>query len=172
GRPDVDLQGVRRAPVRPGARRRRGDRAAAGPRPRAARRRRVGRRLLLPGRAPVRPADGGPTPMPRLNDVTIRTKLYLLVAVNAVALALVLGLAGWLLYTYRVTGPVYTRVLQAKTVTGEMEPAILYIIWPHMHIQELLGATDPAEIDRVERELRDLEDQYRAHQDHWRRELP
>jgi hypothetical protein len=50
--------------------------------------------------------------MLRWRDLTIKAKLYGLVLFSGIGLSAVLGLSLWVLYQYRVNGPVYQRLSQ------------------------------------------------------------
>ena len=53
--------------------------------------------------------------MVRFNDLTFRVKFYAFVFINAVGLIAILVLAAYLLATYRVSGPIYERIISART---------------------------------------------------------
>jgi methyl-accepting chemotaxis protein WspA len=105
--------------------------------------------------------------MPRFRDITIRSKLYGLVIFSTVGLAAVLGLAGWLLYTYRVNGPVYERIIARKGALGELEPATLQILQSYLVLNLLQGANDPDEVKRLTERFHQLEKTYNERREYW-----
>jgi methyl-accepting chemotaxis protein WspA len=107
----------------------------------------------------------------RLNDVTIRTKLYGLVAISAGGLAVVLGLALWLLYEYRVNGPVYAHLIARKSALSDVEPATYVLLEPYFTLYQLNQATEPAEIERLTQEFRRLQTNCRRRQEYWDKAL-
>ena len=63
--------------------------------------------------------------MLRLRDLTIRTRLYALVIISIAALAAILCLSAYVLYWYRVDGPVHQELQLIRQLQTEMEPSIL-----------------------------------------------
>jgi methyl-accepting chemotaxis protein WspA len=110
--------------------------------------------------------------MLRLNDTTIKRKLFWLGIFNTVGITAVLALAVWLLVTFRVNGPVYEHIKAIGQLQNETTPAILVITRPYQVIQRLLDAKDLAEIGQLTNRLRELENQYRERQAYWGRTLP
>jgi methyl-accepting chemotaxis protein WspA len=108
----------------------------------------------------------------RIQDVSIRAKLYWLVALSTLSLVLVSVLAGYVLFVYRINGPVYERIGKTKELVSEIEPAILAITQPMLQVRRLLAATDAAELPPIIRELETMEAEYRQHQQTWNGELP
>jgi methyl-accepting chemotaxis protein WspA len=104
--------------------------------------------------------------------LSIRARLYTLVALNVLAFAAMLSLAAWVLARYRVQGPVYDRITQSKVLLAEMKPSILAIHRPNLIIQEMSHASAPKDIARLEQELREMESEYREHLEYWRSTLP
>src|SRR5947209_11390240 len=109
--------------------------------------------------------------MPRCRDITIRSKLYGLVIFSTVGLAAVLGLAGWLLYTYRVNGPVYERLTARKGALGELQPATMFIFQSDLILDVLQSATDADEAKRLTERFHRLEAVYNERRDYWLQHL-
>lgn len=107
----------------------------------------------------------------RLN--TIRAKLYTLVIFTTVAVLLVLLLAGWLLYRYRIDGALYRSIQNYSDTISELQPATLAITRPYQTVLRLSGATDPTEISQLELQLTQQENDFRERIDFYRdSELP
>jgi methyl-accepting chemotaxis protein WspA len=93
--------------------------------------------------------------MQLLRDVTIRRKLYGLVLCTTVGLGVVLALAGWMLYEFRVNGPVYERLMARKNATLEFQPNTIFLAEPYLLLYEMAAADKPDD-------LRRLQDMYRS----------
>jgi methyl-accepting chemotaxis protein WspA len=110
--------------------------------------------------------------MLRSRGLTIKQRLYALVLLGTAGLVLVLGLGGWLLLRYRIGGPAYDRLSQAKQLVAEIEPAVLTINRPYLLLLDLTGTTDPAKMDRIMARVQRFQEEYHEHQAHWRKALP
>jgi methyl-accepting chemotaxis protein WspA len=104
--------------------------------------------------------------------MTIKQKLYTLVIASTVGLVAILGLAVYLLATYRVNGPVYDRIIKRNGALVEMEPAVLFAIRSYFTVSQLKDATDPAEVRQLRDRYRDLESNYHQRRDYWVKVLP
>jgi methyl-accepting chemotaxis protein WspA len=109
--------------------------------------------------------------MPRFNDISIRAKLYALVALSTLGLMAVAALSGWLLTTFRVNGPVYQRLVLRKDAVSEVAPSTLSIIEPYQIILEINAATEPSDVRRLSERYRQLAAVYRRRKAHWQDEL-
>lgn len=109
--------------------------------------------------------------MPRFNDISIRAKLYSLVALSTLGLVAVASLSGWLLSKYRVNGPVYERLMMRKDVVADIAPPVFTLIEPIQTILEINFATDPAEVRRLSERFRQMAAVYRRRKAHWHEEL-
>jgi methyl-accepting chemotaxis protein WspA len=103
----------------------------------------------------------------RLRDLTIKAKLYGLVLLSGVGLSAVLGLSLWVLYEYRVNGPVYDRLSRRAAALAEVEPATFYAGHPYLLMQEMATTTDPAELRQLNQEFIDMERQLHAREAYW-----
>jgi methyl-accepting chemotaxis protein WspA len=109
--------------------------------------------------------------MMRLRDLTIRAKLYGLILFSGIGLSAVLGLSLWVLYEYRVNGPVYNRLSRRAGALAEVEPATFYAGHPYLILQEMATTSDPAEVKRLNENLSDMERQVRAREAYWMENL-
>jgi methyl-accepting chemotaxis protein WspA len=110
--------------------------------------------------------------MPRLRDVSIRTKLYGLLIGYTAVVAVVLLVTGLIQLRYRINGPVYTDLAAHKQLENEMTPAVLLINSPYLALQELETAKDPAEIRDLVRHYREFKTAYSRQQKYWLDRLP
>src|SRR5687768_11190658 len=99
---------------------------------------------------------------------TIRAKLYALVAFSTGTLLLVVLLAWWLLYTYRIDGPLYRQIKGYAGIVSELEPATLAITRPYHTVLRLSLATDANEISQLETRLAEQESAFRGRVDFYR----
>jgi methyl-accepting chemotaxis protein WspA len=109
--------------------------------------------------------------MLRLRDVTIKAKLYGLVVFSAVCLVAVLGLALWVLYEYRINGPLYDHLSRRAAALGEVEPATFYVARPYLVLLELGAATDAAEVRQLTEEFARFENQFNERVAYWTEHL-
>src|SRR5438067_393695 len=110
--------------------------------------------------------DPSPDPrtyMPRLRDVSIRTKLYALLIGYTVVVAVVLTVAGLIQLRYRINGSVYNEIANDKEVINQVSPPNLYIIQPYLTLQELETTTDPSQVQELSRRFRDARSAYQKH---------
>ncbi len=106
----------------------------------------------------------------RLGDISIKRKLYGLVILSTLGLAAVLAFS--MLYQFRVTGPVYQRIVMAKDLVADILPPPEFLVETYLTLYQLARATDPAEINQLQQHLGKLENDYRERHAHWERELP
>ncbi len=109
--------------------------------------------------------------MRRFRDVTIKTKLYGLVLFSVTGLALVLGLALWVLHEFRINGPVYDRLNQRAMALSEVEPSVFYMARPYLVLSELNTAKDPARIAQLREALDRLEKTCQEREAYWMENL-
>src|SRR5687767_5121357 len=105
--------------------------------------------------------------MIRLRDVPLRTKLYALVIGYSVLVAGVLVLAGVLLRTYRVNGPVYDEIATYHRLTNDIEPAVLNIGIVYLYLQEVDSLTDPNDVRAAVEKVREFEAKYLESRAYW-----
>jgi methyl-accepting chemotaxis protein WspA len=109
--------------------------------------------------------------MLRFRDATLRTKLYGLVVFSTLGLAAVLGLSLWVLYEYRVNGPVYDRLSRRSAALAEVEPSV-FAAWPaYASLVELATATDPKEVRRLTDQFAQHEKLFAEREKYWTQEL-
>ncbi len=108
----------------------------------------------------------------RLSDISIRTRLYGLIAFAMIVLILTMSLGSWLLSQYRINGPVYEKVENVRQLQNELEPSVLTIVRPYQTILSLSITKDPAEVTRLKALLERLEAKYRERQQYQKANLP
>lgn len=106
------------------------------------------------------------------NNITIRNKLYGLVAFSTLGLAAVLLLSGWLLMQFRVNGPVYGRIILAKDIVADILPPPEYIIEPFLVLHQIDHATDKSEIQLLSSRFDKLREEYHKRHVYWTKNLP
>jgi methyl-accepting chemotaxis protein WspA len=105
--------------------------------------------------------------MPRFKDISIGAKLNGLILLGTLGLLTVLVLGGWLLFVFRVNGPLYERIMLRKDVMGDFSPSPLFLLEPHLVIREMNATTDPAEIRQLTERFQRLAADYRRQKAHW-----
>lgn len=109
--------------------------------------------------------------MPQFRDISIKTKLYGLVFFTTFGLAAVLSLAGWLLATFRVNGPVYEHLMLRKDATLKFQPNSLFLVEPYLAIYEMAATEDPAESRQLMEQFRKKEALYYETKDRMNQQL-
>jgi methyl-accepting chemotaxis protein WspA len=109
--------------------------------------------------------------MLRLRDLTIRTRLYALVIISIAALAAILCLSAYVLYWYRVDGPVHQELQLIRQIQTEMEPSVLALARPHLVVQGVLSHVDADTLNSQLSELDDMENVYRERHEYWKKTL-
>ena len=95
----------------------------------------------------------------RLQDLSIKARLYTLVFLTAIGFTTVLGVNKWLSAKYQVNGPLYEHLMTRRVIQAEYEPATLAIIEPKLTINTMLIAKDPDEVRQLVDQFRRLEEQ-------------
>jgi methyl-accepting chemotaxis protein WspA len=105
--------------------------------------------------------------MPRLRDVSLRTKLHgLLLAYTATVVA-VLALAGFLLAQYRVGGPAYREVSERKELVSELTPPPILIGRVYLMLQEAETAATEDDRRAALARYREYKAEYEKRREHW-----
>jgi methyl-accepting chemotaxis protein WspA len=94
-----------------------------------------------------------------------------LVLFSAVGLSAVLGLSLWVLYEYRVNGPVYDHLSRRAAALAEVEPSTFYVAHPYLVLQEMAKTPSPAELKRLNEAFHDLERHVDASEAYWSENL-
>jgi methyl-accepting chemotaxis protein WspA len=102
-----------------------------------------------------------------VGDLTIKAKLYGLVLFSALALSAVLGLSLWVLYEYRVNGPVYDRLSRDAAALAEVQPSTFDMARAYLVLLQLSATNDPAQINRLHERFDGLETDLRERQAYW-----
>jgi methyl-accepting chemotaxis protein WspA len=109
--------------------------------------------------------------MLRFRDLTIKTKLQVLVLSSAVGLAALLALSLWVLYEFRVNGPVYEHLAIRRAAIAEIQPSAFDVTEPYLLLRALGLATDPAEIKRLTKDFDDSEARFNEREVYWTQHL-
>jgi methyl-accepting chemotaxis protein WspA len=94
------------------------------------------------------------------------------VVVITISLALILGLASWLLATFQIDGPIYHQIAKAQQMTSELQPSTLAIHRPYLLLQGIADAHDSDDVTQMAAKLRSMEQEYRRRFEYWKKELP
>src|SRR5215469_12784753 len=100
-------------------------------------------------------------------NATIKTKLYGLILFSALGLSAVLGLSLWVLYEYRINGPVYDHISQRQSALAETEPSIFFMVQPYLALVEMSTTTDPAELQRQKETFDRHEARFHEREAYW-----
>jgi methyl-accepting chemotaxis protein WspA len=109
--------------------------------------------------------------MTRFKDLSIKARLYGLVAVAVIGFTAVLGITFWQSAQYYVNGPIYKHLIIRKNVQSEYEPASLAMVPEKLALNTMLIAKDPDEARQYEDQFRKEEARFRERQAYWRKEL-
>jgi methyl-accepting chemotaxis protein WspA len=109
--------------------------------------------------------------MVRFRDLTIKAKLYGLVFFSAAGITAVLGLSLWVLYEYRVNGPIYDRISRRENALAEVEPAVFFTAQAYLVLVELSTVTDAEHKRQLEAEYKRLEKNFLDRENYWRENL-
>lgn len=109
--------------------------------------------------------------MTRFHDLSIKSRLYGLVAVAVLGFATVLGLTFWMSYEYQVNGPLYDRIMLRRTVMGEYEPSTLSVVEPTLKLSLLMSIADPEQSREILAIFRRLESVYHDRKAYWQKNL-
>ena len=110
--------------------------------------------------------------MIRLRDVSLRTKLYALVIGYTVLVSAVLLLAGYLIRTYRVHGPVYDGIADDMRLLNETNPPPMSLGSAYLMLQELDTLTEPGDIRESVEKFHVFENRYQERRAFWLARLP
>jgi len=110
--------------------------------------------------------------MIRLRDISLRTKLYSLVAGYTVLVGAVLWLSSYEMNRYRVHGPVYNQIAEDKQLLNETEPPSMGMGNSYLMMQELDSLTDPGQINDTIERFRNYEAAYIDSRTFWLNQLP
>jgi methyl-accepting chemotaxis protein WspA len=110
--------------------------------------------------------------MIRLSDLSLRTKLLAPVIGYTILVGGVLLLAGFVMRTYRVHGPVYERISEDKQLLIDTIPPPLNLGAAYLALQELDSISDPAEARDTIRRFREYHDAYQDTRNYWLTHLP
>src|SRR5579862_7628539 len=109
--------------------------------------------------------------MARFRDLTIKAKLYGLVFFSAAGITAVLGLSLWVLYEYRVNGPIYDRISRRSNALAEVEPSAFFTAHAYLVLLELSTATDAEQIRQFKEDYAKQEETFMKREDYWRENL-
>lgn len=110
--------------------------------------------------------------MLRLENLSVRQKLYGVVLISTLGLVGVAAVAAWLLAEFRIGGPVYQQIARAKDIEGATAPSTLGIVEGYLLLFQLDEATDPTRIAALRGRFNAVEALFREQHDYWQKALP
>jgi methyl-accepting chemotaxis protein WspA len=109
--------------------------------------------------------------MLRFQDVSIKAKMVVLVALSAAGVLGVVVLSQWMIYTFSINGPVYDRLIARAGAVSDFSPSPLFALDPYLTLRELITTRDPAEVKRLTELFRRQEEEWKERQAHWEQTL-
>ena len=111
--------------------------------------------------------------MLRWQDISIKNKLYGLVILSMVGLAVTLALAYYVITTYLLGGAVYERIALVKELKGEQSPPTIFLGPSYIILRKAQSVTtDPNELQRLIDRYHRREAIFQEHYSYWIRVLP
>jgi methyl-accepting chemotaxis protein WspA len=104
-------------------------------------------------------------------DLSIKTRLYGLVALAVIGFTAVIGITYVMSARYQVNGPLYRHLVARRLIAAEFEPSTLAIVGHKLTINTMLIAKDGEETQRLVDQFRKEEAKFRERQTYWRKEL-
>lgn len=102
-----------------------------------------------------------------INDLSLRGKFLLLLAVLGILLG---GVSYFVLDTMqltRVNGPLYSEIIKGKDLTADILPPPAFLIETYLLIHEMLDEGNPGQFEKDLAKLNTLEEQFEARNKHW-----
>jgi methyl-accepting chemotaxis protein WspA len=87
----------------------------------------------------------------RLSDISIKSRMYALLALSTIGVSAVLCLAVYLMHTFRINGPIYEDIARIKTIEAVVRPSILCITEPYITLHEMETSQDKDEVRALKR---------------------
>src|SRR5262245_26669774 len=109
--------------------------------------------------------------MASFKNLSIKTRLYSLVALAVIGFTAVIGITYLMSAQYQVNGPLYQHLTTRRLIAAEFEPSTLAIVPHKLTINTMLIAKDADETHRLVDQFRKEEAKFRERQAYWRREL-
>jgi len=108
----------------------------------------------------------------RIRNMTVRSKLSLLVAIFALGFA-AFGLSSQTtLNLVRVGGPYYGAIAQGKDVIADVVPPSEYILESYLVVLQMADETDPRQIELLAGRSKELREEFEARHRFWMQDLP
>src|SRR5258706_6195276 len=108
----------------------------------------------------------------RLHDLTVRSKLTLLVGVFVVGFA-AFGLSSQsTLNLVRVGGPYYRTIVQGKDVIADVVPPPEYLLEAYLVVLQMADETDPRQLQSLAERSQQVREEYEARHEFWMKDLP
>ncbi len=105
--------------------------------------------------------------MTRLRDLTIRRKLHALTLGSVAGISAVLGLSLWVLYEFRVNGPVYEQISNRRAYLGEIDPGALNGTAAFLTLTLMAATTDATDVQQLTAEFNRRERRFEQEVEFW-----
>jgi methyl-accepting chemotaxis protein WspA len=109
--------------------------------------------------------------MLRPSEMSIKARLYSLVAVTVIGFAAVFAITQYMSSRYQINGPLYEKLSTRRESLSEIEPSTMTLVMSKLAINHMLIAKDDDEARRFADEYRKYERIFHERQAHWRKEL-
>lgn len=107
----------------------------------------------------------------RFKNLTVKTKIYFLVAVFIVGL-LTFGTFSYLtLEEVKINGPIYRQIVQGKDLVADILPPPEYIIESHLLVQQMATKSDTTELEDLIQRSQRLKEEYDTRHEFWIQDL-
>src|SRR6516162_7400037 len=110
--------------------------------------------------------------MSSIFDRSIKARLYALVGISTAGLALILGLAIYLLHRYSIKGPVYEATVLYKEFDTELSPPAMFLGPSFIALLQLQAEADRAEVRHLTDLYRQRESLNNRRHEYWMQRLP
>ena len=108
----------------------------------------------------------------RIQNLTVRSKLALLVGIFVVGFAAFGWVSHETLNLVKVGGPYYRSIVQGKDVIADVAPPPEYLGEAYLVVLQMADETDPVELDALIQRSKALRADYEARHDFWMKDLP
>ena len=104
-----------------------------------------------------------------MNQLSVRQRFYILLAVFGLGLALFFGLSYKIFQDVRVNGPLYNKIVQKKDLIADVLPPPNFLVESHMVVLQMLDneGSEPQEFKKLTERLKVLKTEYETRYTYW-----
>lgn len=107
----------------------------------------------------------------KISDLTIRTKIFGLIAIMIVGLG-VFGIVSFdTLNTVKVNGPLYHEIIENKDLVADILPPPEYLVEAYLVVLQMLDEQDKSKLDEMVRRSAKLREEYETRHVYWEKSL-